>query len=65
MLLVLAAIVVGVVIALNVNATRNDRARIEAGLIPQPPYEHPTNGAVIHGVTGGPITRGRSTNRVA
>lgn len=64
MLLVLAAIVVGLVFALNANATRNARARIEAGLLPQPPYEHPTNGAVMHGVTGGPITRGRSTNPV-
>lgn len=64
MLLVLAAIVVGAGVWTHVSATRRDRARLDAGLLPQPSYEHPTNGAVVHGVTGGPITRGRSTNPV-
>lgn len=62
MILVLAAIVVGAGAALHVTSVRRDRARLEAGLLPQPSYEHPTNGAVVHGVSGGPIMRGRTTS---
>ena len=59
MLLVLAAIVVGAALTCNAAANSHARARIAAGIVPQPPHEHPTNGALARGVTGGPVTRGR------
>lgn len=58
--LILAAIVVGAGALVHIHATRVSRARIDAGIIPQPPYEQPTAGVLLHGVTGGPVTRGRN-----